>query len=95
MPHEKTTNRNTWILGTMSAILTVAGWLAAEQLNDIKKGQDKLETAIMPRQEIEVRLKAIDSQLVDTKAQNQRNANDLIEIRSRLTVIEMQLKQRP
>lgn len=61
-------NFNTILLMGLGALVTLTGFLGQHTLIGIEKGQDELKANIMPRQEIEVRLKSIEVDLVRIRA---------------------------
>lgn len=64
---ERQFNLNTLLLGAMTLVLTVTGWSLSEQVHDMKSTISDIRTAMMPRQEVEARLKSVEIQLEDLK----------------------------
>ena len=81
---QKHFNANSVGLILVGILVAISGWGINETVRDVKRNQDKMWDAIMPRTEIESRIE-------DTKTANNRIEAELVEVRTRLTSVEMSL----
>jgi hypothetical protein len=80
----KPVNFNSILLFVVNLLIVITGFFAKHELEKVEQSQDKLWAAIMPRHEIEVELAGI-------KAQQNRCDLELVEIRGRMTTLEISL----
>lgn len=78
----KQINVNTLLLSLLGILTGISGWGINETVRDVKRNQEQMWKAIMPRAEVEARIE-------DTKMTNNRIEAELVEVRTRLTSVEM------
>lgn len=78
----KQINVNTLLLSLLGILTGISGWGINETVRDVKHNQEQMWKAIMPRSEVEARIE-------DTKMTNNRIEAELVEVRTRLTSVEM------
>ena len=78
----KQLNLNSLLLLLVNGLVLVTGWFAKHELEKVEQSQQQLWAAIVPRHEIELELSAI-------KSQQSRFDLELIELRGKLTVLEI------
>jgi len=78
----KQVNLNSLLLLLVNLMIIIIGFFARHSLEKLEVSQEKLWLAIVPRREIELELSGI-------KSQQTRFDLELIELRGKLTVIEI------
>jgi hypothetical protein len=78
----KVINFNSILLLLVNCLILTTGYFAKHELEKVEQSQQQLWSAIMPRHEIEVELAGI-------KAQQSRSDMETVEIRSKLTGLEI------
>lgn len=78
----KQVNFNSILLGLVNLMIITIGFFAKHEMEKVEDNQNRLWQAIMPRHEIEVELQAI-------KAQQNRADAEMIDLRSKLTALEI------
>jgi hypothetical protein len=78
----KAVNFNSILLLLVNGLILVTGFFAKHELEKVEQSQQQLWQAIMPRHEIEIELASI-------KSQQNRCDLELVEVRSKLTTLEI------